>query len=180
MIRTLRAYFLTRLLREKLLLLGFILIGTLWWFSSVSSRGAKFWRDQNKTSNELKEQQQWIDNKVVIDQAAKKAASRLESAQTLDRARLLAAVNQAASEVGLKNGGTTSPDSQSNGQFTVHSITYQVTGAEYETLLKFYLKLSQRAPYLGVESFQLYPSNPNDPTKFTLNLRISSVETPQG
>lgn len=180
MIRTIRAYFLTRLLREKILLLGFILIGTLWWFSSISSRGAKFWREQRTTSNELAVQQQWLNNRVVIQEAAKKAASRLDSAQTLDRARLLAAVNQAASEVGLKNGGTTSPDSQTAGQFTIHSITYQVAGAEYETLLKFYLKLNQRAPYLGVESFQLYPTNRNDPSKFTLTLRIASVETPQG
>lgn len=180
MIRTLRAYFLTRLLREKILLLGFILIGTLWWLSSIGSRAGKFWREQRTTSSELAVQQQWLNNKVKIDEAAKKAASRLEPAQTLDRARLIAAVNQAASEVGLKNGGTMSPDSQTNGQFTVHSITYQVSGADYETLLKFYLKLNQRAPYLGVESFQLNPTNPADATKFTLNLRISSVETPQG
>jgi hypothetical protein len=178
MIRTLRAYFLSRLLREKVLLLSFILIGVLWWLSSFGTRSARFLREQRATTNELTNQQQWLNNRVAIEEAAKKAASRLDSAETLDRAKLINAVNQAASEVGLKNGGTSNPTSEP-GQFTIHSVDYQVAGADYETLLKFHLKLNQRAPYIGIERFLLYPTNLNDWAKLTLNLRVSSVEIPQ-
>lgn len=179
MIRTLRAFFLSRLLREKILLLGFILIGLLWWLSAFGTRATRFWREQRATTSELVTQEQWLKNRMAIQEAAKKAASRLDPAQTLDRTRLNAAVNQAASEAGLKNGGTTSAASDTAGQFTIHTVTYQVAGADYGNLQNFYLKLNQRAPYIGIESFLLYPTNPNDPTKFTLNLRISSVEIPQ-
>lgn len=179
MIRTLRAYFLSRLLREKILLLGFILIGVLWWLSSFNTRASRFVREQKSTSSDLAVQQQWLNNRTVIQEAANKAASRLDSAQTLDRAKLIGAVNQASSEVGLKNGGTTNPSSETNGQFTIHSIDYQVAGADYATLQQFYLKLNQRAPYIGIERFLLYPTNLNDSSKLTLNLRISSVEIPQ-
>ena len=179
MIRTLRAYFLSRLLREKILLLSFILIGTLWWLSSVGTRAARFWRDQRATTNELAVQQQWLNNHTAIEEAAKKAASRLDSAQTLDRTRLNAAVNQAASEAGLKNGGASNFTSETAGQFTIHSLQYQVQGADYDNLQNFYLKLNQRAPYIGIESFVLYPTNQNDLSKYSLVLRISSVEIPQ-
>jgi hypothetical protein len=179
MISTLRAYFLTRLLREKILLLGFILIGTVWWFSSTATRAARFWREQRATTSELRVQQQWLNNRVAIEDAAKKAATQLVPAKTLDRTRLNAAVNQAASEVGLKNGGTSNASSETIGQFTIHSLVYQVAGADYDTLLKFYLKINQQAPYIGIESFLLFPTNPNDTSKFTLNLKISSVEIPQ-
>lgn len=179
MIRTLRAYFLSRLLREKLLLLLFILIGVLWWLSSFGTRAARFWRDQRATSNDLAVQQQWLNNRVAIDEAAKKASSRLDSAKTLDRTRLNAAVNQAASEAGLKNGGTSNFTSQPIGQFTVHSLNYQVASADYDNLQNFYLKLNQRAPYIGIETFNLFPTNPNDTSKYTLILRVSSVEIPQ-
>ena len=38
MIRTLRAFFLGRLLREKLLLVAFALLGVLMWLSNTSKR----------------------------------------------------------------------------------------------------------------------------------------------
>jgi hypothetical protein len=179
MIRTIRAYFLTRQLREKVLLLAFILIGTVWWLSAFGTRAGRFWREQRATTGELTEQQQWLNNRVAIDEAAKKAASRLESAKTYNRTRLNAWVNQAASEAGLKNGGTSNFSSDTATQFTIHSLTYTVVGADYDNLLNFYLKLNQQIPYIGIETFVMYPTNQNDLSKCTLNVRISSVEIPQ-
>ena len=177
--RTLRAYFLGRLLREKILLMSFLAIGVLWWLSSTTGRAAKFWREQRATTSELSIQKQWLDRKVIIENEAKKAASRLDPAQTLDRSKLLSEVNKAANEVGLKNGLSSNATSDSTGQFTIHSIDYQVRDADYEALAKFYLKLNARAPYIGLERFILSPTSLADSTKLTLNLRITSVETPQ-
>jgi hypothetical protein len=180
MIRTLRSYFLTRLLREKILLLGFILIGVLWWGSAFSTRAAGFWREQRTTTATLAEQQVWLDNRVVIENAARKAASQLEASKTLDRTRLLSAVNQAAYEAGLRNNysGNPAASQDASGQFTVHSIDFAVNNADYETLEKFYLNLHQRAPYIGIERFTL-SANRNDQSKLTLNLQVSSVELPR-
>ena len=179
MIRTLRVYFLSRLLREKILLLGFILIGTLWWLSAFGGRASKFWRDQHNTTVTLKDQQQWLDNRVAIETAAQKSAARLEPAKTLDRTRLTSAVSQAASEAGLRNNySSTSGGSDTNGQFTVHTIDFTVTNGEYEMLERFYLNLHQRAPYIGIEQFSL-SARPNDPSKLNLALRVSSVESPR-
>ena len=179
MIRTLRAYFLSRLLREKVLLLGLILIGTLWWLSAFGTRAGQFWRMQRSTTAALDEQQLWLKNRSTIETAVQKAASRLDSAKTLDRIRLVDALNQAAHESGLRgNYASNSPKSETNDQFTVHSVEFQVTQADYTMLQRFYLNVQQRAPYIGIESFALQP-NQADTAKLTLNLRASAVETPR-
>ncbi len=178
MIRTLRVYFLTRQLREKVLLLGFILFATVWWLWAYSGRANRFWRDQRSTTLTLKEQRQWLDNRLSIETAAQKAASRLDPSQTLDRLRLASAVTQAANESGLRNTTSNPLPSQTNGQFTVHSVDFQAINANYEALLQFYLKLHKRAPYIGVEKFQLN-SNANDESKLTLRLVVSAVEIPR-
>jgi hypothetical protein len=46
-------------------------------------------------------------------------------------------------------------------------------------LEQFYLNLHKRAPYIGIEQFTLRANNPNDTSKLTLVLRVSSVEIPR-
>lgn len=177
MIRNLRAFFLSRLLREKLLLVAFIGLGMLWWLSSFGAQVGRFWRAQGATTAALKEQAVWITNRGFVDAAAQKAASRLVPEKTLDGTRLVDAVNQAAAEAGLKNNQYNSMvgTDETNGQFTIHSLTYTVTGATYEMLLKFYLNLQKRAPYIGIGSFNLTSTAAN-PALLNLSLKISSVE----
>jgi hypothetical protein len=179
MIRTLRIYFLTRLLREKIGLLVLLLIGVGAWAMSFTAKAARFYREQRSTTVTLNEQQTWLDHRQQIETAAQKAASRLDPAQTLDRTRLVAALHQAASEAGLRNTSTNPAPSESNGQFTVHSVDFNAQGAEYVPLEEFYLKLHRRAPYIGIEQFTLTAPNRSDPSKYALVLRVSSVEIPR-
>lgn len=180
MIRTLRAYFLGRLLREKVLLLAFILIGLAWWLTAFNRRALGFWRAQHSTTVELADQQRWLENRVKIEADAQKAASRLDPSQTLDANRLVSAINQAASEAGLKNnyGTSGSATTETNGQLKIHTVQYNVTGADYLTLEKFYLNLHKRAPYIGIEQFQLAGRGNNSPL-LNMSLRVSSVEIPR-
>jgi hypothetical protein len=179
MIRTLRAFFLGRLLREKLLLLVFVLIGVLWWLTAFNKRAVGFWREQRTTTVELAEQQRWLDNRTTIEANAQKAASRLEPGQTLNGIRLVAAMNSAAYEAGLRNNyRSDTATSITNGQFTVYTVPFQVTGATYDTLLKFYLNVHKRAPYIGIDAFQL-SANSGNRNLLNLQLRVSSVEIPR-
>ena len=179
MIRTLRAFFLGRLLREKLLLLVFVLIGALWWLTAFNKRAVAFWREQRSTTIELAEQQRWIDNERAIDENAKKAAGRFEPGQTLNGIRLVAALNSAAYEAGLRNNyRSEQTTSITNGQFTVYSTVFSVSGATYDTLLKFYLNVHKRAPYVGIDGLQLSANSANR-NLLNLQLRVSSVEIPR-
>ena len=154
----------------------FLLLGVLMWLSGYSERFGAFWREQRATTSGLAEQQRWLSNETVILDTARKAADRLDASKTLDGTRLLAAVSQIADEAGLKpNSVSGAQKNQSNGQFAVHSIDYAINRANWEPLKKFYMALSARAPYIGIEKFALQADR-SDPSLLTLQLTVSSVE----
>jgi len=175
MIRVLRSYFLGRLLREKLLLLAFITLGMLWWLSAFGGRAAGFWREHRSTTLALDEQEQWILNRVTIEEAAQTAASQLKPELTFNSTRLFAEVARLASEAGLRNTSNSSQPEVSNGQFSVHTLNFTVNNAAWEQVNTFYELLQQRAPYIGIDQFILAASRAN-PAQLSLQLRVSSVE----
>src|ERR1043165_2276996 len=103
MIRSLRIFFLTRLLREKLLLVAFAAVALLIWLSGFSARAGVFLRAQRATTAQLKEQDMWIANEGQIKIAAEKAAAQFDPNRTLNSTLLFTKVKQLANEAGLKN-----------------------------------------------------------------------------
>ena len=176
MIRTLRAYFLSRATREKLLLVAFVGIAVLWWGSSFITRASAFWQAQRTMTLRLREQAEWIRSEVTIKETAKKTASRLDPTKTLSGNQLVTTVSQLANEAGLKGlqtaGGTVTTTS---GQFAVHSQEFVIRNVEWETLSKFYEALQSRSPYISLEKFTL-TSAANNAAQLTLNLKVTSVE----
>src|SRR5688572_12770144 len=176
MIRTIRAFFLSRALREKLLLVVFVGIAVLWWGSSFVTRASGFWQAQRTTVLRLREQAEWIKNENTIKETAKKTASRLDPTKTLSGNQLVTTVSQLANEAGLKGlqtaGGTVTTTS---GQFAVHSQEFVIRNVEWETLGKFYEALQRRSPYISLERFTL-TSAANNAAQLTLNLKVTSVE----
>lgn len=175
MMRALRHYFLTRALREKLLLVAFVAIGVLWWFSAYSQRAGVFWREQRSTSARLTEQAQWIKDRTRIETAARKTAERLDPARTLNGNQLVTTVAQLASEAGLKNTVSGTPTTERSGQFTIHTAEYTINQAEWDQLKPFYEALQKRTPYISVVRFTL-TSAANAPAKLTLLLKVVSFE----
>ena len=175
MMRTLRHLFLTRALREKLLLVAFVAIGALWWFSAFSTRAGTFWREQRRTTLRLAEQAQWIKNRTLIEETARRTADRLDPTKTLNGNQLVTTVAQLASEAGLRNTVSGTPATERSGQFAVHTAEYNINQAEWEQLTSFYEELQKRTPYIAVERFMLSAA-PNAPSRLTLNLKVVSVE----
>jgi hypothetical protein len=178
MIRAVRHFFLTRALREKLLLLAFLALGALWWFSAYGKRAALFWREQRSTSARLADQAQWIKNKPSIEEAARQTAQRLDPARTLNGNQLVTTLVQLATEAGLKNTVSGTPTSEKSGQFTIHTAEYNINQAEWEQLKPFYEALQKRTPYISVVRFILQAA-PNAPAKLSLNLKVVSFEIAQ-
>jgi hypothetical protein len=176
MIRSLRAYFLSRALREKLLLVAFVAIGLLWWLSAYSTRANVFWRSYKSDSSRLAEQEQWIRNRTQIEQAMHTAAGKLDPTHTLNANQLATTLQQLANEAGLKNAQLSgTPTTTRSGQFAIHTANYLIRAAEWESLVKFYEALQQRAPYIAVDQFNLTAAA-NNPAQLTLGLRAESVE----
>lgn len=175
MIRTLRAFFLSRLLREKLLLVAFILLGVLMWLSSFTRRAGGFWREQRITTATLIDQKRWLDNRQSIEESERKAAAGLDALKTLEATRLYAEVDRLAREAGLTNTALGDQRDDRGGLFPMHTLQVNITKAEWTPLLKFYQSLLARSPYINVENFILRVTPPNH----SASLRVSSVEIPK-
>jgi hypothetical protein len=175
MIRTLRAFFLSRLLREQLLLAGIAIVVAAIWFSSLAGRAGRFYHSVRVTTLTLKDQTHWLANRKAIEASAQAAAGRLDAVRTLDTTRLLAEVTAMATEAGLRSTTSAEAKDVSNGQFSVHTLQFSVTRADWGELKGFYLALSKRSPYIGIEQCTLQVDRSNQ-ALLNANFQISSVE----
>lgn len=172
--RALKAFFLRRLLREKILLAAFVALGALTWLSNYARRANRFWAAQRTTTAELTEQQQWLDNRATIEAAALKAVKDLDPARTFDDTRLVGELSSLARDHSLRFTNDT-PRTERSGQFAVHTVQFNLPKAEWDALRKFYAQLAQRSPYIGIEQFSLAADLAN-PAQLNASLRVSSVE----
>jgi hypothetical protein len=171
---SLRALFLRLRFSEKSLLVVFVLMIVVVWAWYFNQRAWRFQASARATGNELKIQQQWLDNRVSIEEAAKKTAARLDPSKTLDGTALNAAVVGMASEAGLRL-STTDPQTETTGEFTVHMRNVRLDRADWESLKKFYLALQARFPNIGIEQATLVPDRAN-PALITVTIRVSAPD----
>ncbi len=170
-----KAFFLTRQLREKLLLLGLVLIAALMWLSAVSGRVKTFWNTAQITSSDLSDQRRWLAERTRIESDAKTAAARLDAARTFDSVRLQAELDSIAHAAGIGNTSINDTKVIPGPQFSINSVHFVVRNVDWNSLKRFYLDLASRAPYIGIEEFSLM-SGQADPNQLTASLRVSSVE----
>ena len=169
----LKVFFLSRLLREKLLLVVIALLVALTLLSNFSGRVARAWRTQRATAVALADQQQWLANRGTIEAGAGQAVKNLDPAKTLDDTQLVGELNGLARAQGLKFTSDT-PRTERSGQFAVHTV-FNLLKMDWEGLKRFYLELTKRSPYIGIEQFSLQSERAN-PAVLNASLRVSSVE----
>ncbi len=172
--RAIKAFFLGRLLREKLLLVIFIGLGAVMWLTNFTRRATTAWHGFHRATTELATQQQWLDNKKAIETAALQAVKNLDPAKTLDDTRLVGDLSALARENNLKFTNDT-PRTDRSGQFAIHTVQVTLPRADWDSLTKFYLALVRRSPYIGLEQVSIASDRAN-PQLVNAGLRISSVE----
>lgn len=170
-----KAFFLSRLLREKILMLGFVLIAALIWLSGVSERVGARWRAVKQTSTDLDVQRRWLSQRQRIEREAQLAIEHLDPSRTFDNVRLQSELNALARAAGLSNYDVSDSRTVRTSQFAVHSVQFSARNADIGALITFYQSLGQRAPYLGLEQFAL-ASNRANPSQLTASWRVTSVE----
>lgn len=176
MIRTLRALFLARSLREMVLLALLAVALDAVWLSRFAARAGRFLRDESSLRLDLQDQARWIASRDAILRSADRAASRLDPSKTLNAIQLYAAVTDMASAAGLDNLRSSGdiPDERS-GQFSVHTVRFDISRADWSSLWSFYTALQRRSPYLSIEQCAINADPPN-PALLNVSLEVSSVE----
>lgn len=173
-----KAWFLSRIFREKVLVLAFVLLGALIWLSSASDDLQANLRDFRSAESTLATQQLWLDNRPAIEEAAKVAVQNLDPAETYSPTKLFSEVVGIAGRAGLAV-NTDPPRTQRSPQFAVHTMQVTARRAELAALLRFYQELASKAPYLGLEYVSVQGERAN-PGQVTATLRVVSVELESG
>lgn len=170
-----KAFFLSRLLREKILMLGFVLVAALIWITGVGERAGAKWREVKATTADLDTQRRWLLVRERIEREAQLAIEHLDPARSFDSVRLQGELNTLARGAGLSNYDVSDSRTVRTSQFAVHSVQFSARNADIRALINFYQALNQRAPYLGLEQFAL-ASNRANPSQLTASWRVTSVE----
>jgi hypothetical protein len=183
--KAIKALFISRLLREKILILCLLLLGAGIWVFSYAGRGKDLYQRYRSTSEDLTVQAMWLGREVAIQENAKKAITQLDPAKSLNSVKLNAEIKNIANEAGL--GSSVQIDDfrdQTLNQFAVHSLRFTVRKANYPALVKFYTEVQKRSPYIGLgcwdlkEQFTLQADPSPNPATTTLTamMRLTSVE----
>jgi hypothetical protein len=174
--KALKAFFLSRLMREKALMLAFVGIGATIWLSNFAGRASGFTRGFRQTTNDLAIQRDVLDSRQSTEAAAKKAIAQFDPARTYNQANLIAAVNQLATTTDLKNSPIEAFPDTATPQFVMHSARFRAvvpaTDPGFLRLRTFYLELCKKSPYIGIEHCSMVVSG----TNITAEFKLSAVE----
>lgn len=167
-----KGFFMSRLLREKVLLVAFLALIAATWFSSVAGRLGRWNRDFRITSNELSQQRSLLVQRSQIEALAKAAVEHFEPSKTFDAMRLQSEIDAIARRVGLANYSAENVQTDHTAQFSMNSMRLEIRNADYPALVRFYLEVSKQAPYLGIEQFRITANN----GRHNASLRVTSFE----
>jgi hypothetical protein len=172
-----KAFFLSRALREKVLLVALIVGGAAMLLSATGKRAGVFWREAKATSAELEDQEMVLGQKDAIEQRSQAAIEQLDPSKTFDQVRLQSEINTITNIAGLASKtGIRSVPSEKAGQFSVHTVQVVIRNADYESLTKFYTELQKRSPYIGIVSFDLSSASAANGQALTQTMSISSMQ----
>jgi hypothetical protein len=175
--KALQRFFLSRVLREKALLLAFAGLALLTLGSHVLGRGRALWSDWRSARAESATQQVWLDHADEIATRAAAATHSLEPAKTLNATRLVGELSNLAAQAGL-TADIGSQRTERTEQFAFHTVQVNFRRGELPALLRFYTALVERSPYIALEQLSVATDRTN-PGQLNASLRIVSVELAQ-
>ncbi len=168
-----KEWFFSRQIREKVLLVAFVLIGAAIWLSASTDHIKASNSTLRAAGTDIAAQQIWLDNRQAIEAAAAVAVQNLDPSRTYDATALVAEVMALANQAGLSV-NTDPPRTQRTSQFAFHTLQVTSRRADFAAVVRFYTSLAERAPYLGLE--QLTLRSEGSTGMLNVNMQIASVE----
>lgn len=172
--KALRRFFLTRVPREKALMLAFAGLALLTLGSHVLGRTRLLVTDWRAAREENAAQQVWLSHADEIAAKAVAATHSLEPAQTLNATRLVGELSTLAAQAGV-TADIGSQRTERTDQFAFHTVQVNLRRADLPTLLRLYTALAARSPYITLEQFSVATERAS-PGQLNVSLRIVSVE----
>lgn len=143
-----KKFFNSRLLRERLLLLAFALIGATWWGAELVTRVRDQVRVWHSAKEDAKVQRLWLEQGASVSARTAEMARRLDAAQTMNAAQAFAEVSRLAQGLPLELGAQRTDRTDT---FSLHSVQVTFRRVDMAGLLRFYEGVMSRAPYVGID-----------------------------
>lgn len=168
-----KAFFLGRILREKILLLTFTLLVLLIWVGRGLGRSRAVGGPAHRPRGTG--DPAGLAEKPRSDRGAGgRRDPKPGFGKTINATRLLGELNTLATQAGL-NADIGSQRTERTDQFAFHSVQMNVRRADLATVLKFYTELSERSPYIALEQCSLAVDRAN-PGQLNASFRVVAVE----
>ena len=146
-----KSFFLSRHIREKVLLTVLLALAAAVWLTGAARRAHLLWLQGRASSALLADQQHWLDHRAAIEAAAVKAVAHLDPARTFSSPRLLGELSTIADQVGVRgNASSEILGTERTNQFAVNTVQFALRNVDLPSLLNFYAELDKRAPYVGL------------------------------
>ncbi len=143
-----KKFFNSRLLRERLLLLAFALIGATWWGAELVTRVRDQVQAWGSAKEDAKVQRLWLEQGASVSARTAEMARRLDAAQTMNAAQAFAEVSRLAQGLPLELGAQRTDRTDT---FSLHSVQVTFRRVDMAGLLRFYEGVMSRAPYVGID-----------------------------
>lgn len=167
-----KAFYNTKLLRERVLMLVFVAIGVLWWGTALIGRIGRNVEGWHAVGVDKRTQQAWLAKGAAISGRTEQVASKLERSKAMNAAQAFAEVSRLAAGLPLEiSGQRTEPTDN----FYLHSLQVRFGRTDMASLIRFYEGLVARAPYLGIEQCTISAERAS-PGQINAVFRIYSVE----
>jgi hypothetical protein len=162
----------TKSLRERLLMLSFLLIGVAWWGSALVGRvrfNVSAWQAAGRDA-EL--QQLWLAQEAAVGARTAAVAQQLDAGRTMNATQALTEVDRLAQGLPHDLGGQRTDRTDS---FALHSLSVTFRRVDMAGLLRFYEGVAARAPYLGIDQCTISAERAS-PGVINAVFRVYSVE----
>jgi len=162
-------------LREKVLLfLVLICLAIIWLMFAVDRTKTQISRHA-RSSQGLKQQDQWLKERGYFETQLNEAMQMLDASKTYSSSELVSRIDALMHEGGVERYSINPPQSETAGQFTVHTIRLNVQRIDLESLIRFSDVVESLGPYINLERLEVYADR-NDPSLHNANFYLSSME----
>ena len=165
-------FFNSKSIRERVLMTALLLVAVALWGTSLLGRTRLLQVEWTMTADEITRQQNLFTNKARVAERTAKITAQLNPSLTLNSAQAYAEINRLAQGLSPDMGAQRSEPTEN---FAMHSFQLTFHKIELRALRDFYLELSKKFPYLGIDQCAISIDR-SAPTQVNAVFRIYSVQ----
>jgi len=148
------------------------------WLIFASERLMSQQQSFSQAAGKVRGQEQWLSNRDDFQAQLEEAMAQLDASKTYSSTELGSRIDTLAQQAGVERYSINPPQSETSGQFTVHSIRLNVQRVDLELLIRFTDVLETLTPYITLDRMEVFADR-NDPTLHNANIYLSSMEMDQ-